>query len=84
MTALGIGVVSLVLMVVLILAGLHVAISLLVLSFVGVWVIRDNVDVALALMAQASNDAIASHEFGVVPLFVLDPAPATAVTFQPL
>ena len=71
MTALGIGVVSLVLMVVLILAGLHVAISLLVLSFVGVWVIRDNVDVALALMAQASNDAIASHEFGVVPLFVL-------------
>lgn len=71
MTALGIGVVSLILMVVLILAGLHVAISLLVLSFVGVWVIRDNVDVALALMAQASNDAIASHEFGVVPLFVL-------------
>ena len=71
MTALDIGVVSLVLMVVLILAGLHVAISLLVLSFIGVWVIRDNVDVALALMAQASNDAIASHEFGVVPLFVL-------------
>lgn len=71
MTPLDIGVVSLVLMVVLILAGLHVAISLLVLSFVGVWVIRDNVDVALALMAQASNDAVASHEFGVVPLFVL-------------
>lgn len=71
MTPLDIGIVSLVLMVVLILAGLHVAISLLVLSFVGVWLIRDNVDVALALMAQASNDAIASHEFGVVPLFVL-------------
>lgn len=71
MTPLDIGVVSLILMVVLILAGLHVAISLLVLSFIGVWVIRDNVDVALALMAQASNDAIASHEFGVVPLFVL-------------
>ena len=71
MTPLDIGVVSLVLMVVLILAGLHVAISLLVLSFAGVWLIRDNVDVALALTAQASNDAIASHEFGVVPLFVL-------------
>jgi tripartite ATP-independent transporter DctM subunit len=32
---------------------------------------RDNIDVALALMAQATSDSIASHEFGVVPLFVL-------------
>ena len=71
MTALGIGIVSLAMMVVLIIAGLHVAISLLLLSFVGVWLMRDNIDVALALMAQATNDSIASHEFGVVPLFVL-------------
>lgn len=71
MTALGIGIVSLAMMVVLIIAGLHVAISLLLLSFVGVWLMRDSIDVALALMAQATNDSIASHEFGVVPLFVL-------------
>lgn len=71
MTALGIGIASLALMVVLIIAGLHVAISLLLLSFVGVWLMRDSIDVALALMAQATNDSIASHEFGVVPLFVL-------------
>ena len=71
MTALGIGIVSLAMMVVLIIAGLHVAISLLLLSFVGVWLMRDNIDVALALMAQATSDSIASHEFGVVPLFVL-------------
>jgi C4-dicarboxylate transporter DctM subunit len=71
MTALGIGIVSLALMVVLIIAGLHVAISLLLLSFVGVWLMRDNIDVALALVAQATSDSIASHEFGVVPLFVL-------------
>ena len=71
MTALGIGIVSLAMMVVLIIAGLHVAISLLLLSFVGVWLMRDNVDVALALVAQATSDSIASHEFGVVPLFVL-------------
>lgn len=71
MTALGIGIVSLAMMVVLIIAGLHVAISLLLLSFVGVWLMRDNIDVALALMAQATGDSIASHEFGVVPLFVL-------------
>jgi len=71
MTALGIGIASLAMMVVLIIAGLHVAISLLLLSFVGVWLMRDNIDVALALMAQATSDSIASHEFGVVPLFVL-------------
>ncbi|MCC8429410.1 TRAP transporter large permease subunit [Reyranella aquatilis] len=71
MTALGIGIASLALMVVLIIAGLHVAISLLLLSFVGVWLMRDSIDVALALMAQATSDSIASHEFGVVPLFVL-------------
>ncbi|MFN4014669.1 MAG: TRAP transporter large permease [Reyranella sp.] len=71
MTALGIGIVSLALMVVLIIAGLHVAISLLLLSFVGVWLMRDSIDVALALVAQATSDSIASHEFGVVPLFVL-------------
>ena len=71
MTALGIGIVSLAMMVVLIIAGLHVAISLLLLSFVGVGLMRDSIDVALALMAQATNDSIASHEFGVVPLFVL-------------
>ncbi len=71
MSALDIGVLSLALMVVFILAGLHVAISLLVLSFVGVWWMRGDMDVALSLMAQATNDSIASHEFGVVPLFVL-------------
>ncbi|MCW5737404.1 MAG: TRAP transporter large permease subunit [Enhydrobacter sp.] len=71
MTPLDIGIASLALMVVLIIAGLHVAISLLLLSFAGVWLIRDDVGVALALMGQATNDSIASHEFGVVPLFVL-------------
>ncbi len=47
MSALDIGVLSLALMVVFILAGLHVAISLLVLSFVGVWWMRGDMDVAL-------------------------------------
>jgi tripartite ATP-independent transporter DctM subunit len=62
---------SLALMLVLIYAGLHVAITLGLLSFVGVWLIRGDVQVAANLLAQAVNDAIASHVFGVVPLFVL-------------
>lgn len=62
---------SLVLMLVLIYAGLHVAITLGLLSFIGVWLIRGDVDIAANLLAQAVSDSIASHIFGVVPLFVL-------------
>ena len=62
---------SLVLMLALIYAGMHVAITLGLLSFIGVWLIRGDVGIAADLLAQAVNDAIASHIFGVVPLFVL-------------
>jgi tripartite ATP-independent transporter DctM subunit len=58
-------------MVVLIVAGLHVAIALLLLSFLGVYLIRGNVDTAMALLAQAASDTVQSYDFGVVPLFVL-------------
>ncbi len=62
---------SLLLMLALIYAGMHVAITLGLLSFIGVWLIRGDVGIAANLLAQAVNDAIASHIFGVVPLFVL-------------
>jgi len=62
---------SLVLMLLLIYSGLHVAITLGLLSFIGVWLIRGDVGIAANLLAQAVSDAIASHIFGVVPLFVL-------------
>lgn len=62
---------SLVLMLALIYAGMHVAITLGLLSFVGVWLIRGDVGIAANLLAQAVSDSIASHVFGVVPLFVL-------------
>ena len=62
---------SLVLMLALIWAGMHVAVVLAVVSFIGVWLIRGDPGIAANLLAQASSDAIASHIFGVVPLFVL-------------
>ena len=62
---------SLLAMLGLIWAGMHVAVVLAVVSFVGVWLIRGDPSVAANLLAQASQDAIASHMFGVVPLFVL-------------
>lgn len=62
---------SLLAMLGLIWAGMHVAVVLAVVSFAGVWLIRGDMEIAANLLAQASQDAIASHIFGVVPLFVL-------------
>ena len=58
-------------MLVLIWAGMHVAVVLGVVSFLGVWLIKDDAGIAANLLAQAASDAVASHIFGVVPLFVL-------------
>ncbi|WP_332743083.1 TRAP transporter large permease [Hydrogenophaga sp.] len=71
MSATTVAVLSLGLMLLLIWGGLHVAVVLGLVSFIGIWIIRDDVGVAANLLAQASSDAIASHIFGVVPLFVL-------------
>lgn len=58
-------------MFILIYVGMHVAIVLGGVSLVGVWLIRGDFVVASNLLAQAASDAIASHVFGIVPLFVL-------------
>ncbi len=57
-------------MLVLIYAGMHVAVALMLLSFVGVWMLRDNFQIASNVMVLAFKDAISDYLFGVVPLFV--------------
>lgn len=59
------------LMLVLIYAGLHVAIALILTSFLGVWVIRGDLDLAANMLVVAFKDSITDQLFGVVPLFVL-------------
>ena len=66
-----IGIISVALMLILIYLGMYVGVALTLLSFVGVWIIRDDVGIASNLMALAANDAISDYIFGVVPLFVL-------------
>ena len=66
-----IGLVSVGVMLALIYAGMYVGVALMLLSFVGVWIIRGEVGVAANLLALAANDAISDYVFGVVPLFVL-------------
>jgi tripartite ATP-independent transporter DctM subunit len=62
---------SLLAMLLLIWCGMHVAVVLAMVSFFGVWLIKGDPGVAANLLAQGASDAIASHIFGVVPLFVL-------------
>lgn len=71
MTGIEIGIATLVVMVLLIYLGMHVAVSLASVSFVGIWIFKGNIKVAFSLLTIAAKDTVASYSFGVVPLFVL-------------
>jgi len=71
MTGIEIGIVSIAAILGLIWLGVHVAVALGMVSFVGVWLMRGNIDVALQLLSLAARDSIANYIFGVIPLFVL-------------
>lgn len=71
MSEVEIGLAAIVLMIVLIQTGMHVAIVLMGLSFIAVWMIKDNINVAGSLIAKSAESAIASYNFGVIPLFVV-------------
>ena len=67
----GIGIAAIGFMLALILTGAHIAVVLILLSFLGIWLIRDNPTVAVRSLALAADGAINRYLFGVVPLFVL-------------
>jgi len=71
MSDIQIGLISIAGILFLIYAGMHVAIALTLLSFLGVWFIRGKWIVASKLLALAAADSISNYIFGVVPLFVL-------------
>ena len=71
MTDIQLGLWSILGIVLLIYLGMHVAIALTLLSFLGVWLIRDSYTIASKMLALAASDSISGYIFGVVPLFVL-------------
>ncbi len=66
-----VGIASVFIILLLIYAGVHVAVGLGLVSFVGVWVYRDSFDIAVSLLAAAANDTVAHEVFANVPLFAL-------------
>jgi tripartite ATP-independent transporter DctM subunit len=71
MTGVEIGLLSLVAILILIWMGMHVAVALAIVSFFGIWALRDRPDMAARILSLATRESISSYLFGVVPLFVL-------------
>ena len=66
-----VGLASLAIILVLIYAGVHVAVALGVVSFIGVWIYRGSFDIAVYLLAAATGDTLQHAVFANVPLFAL-------------
>lgn len=64
-----IGTVSVIAIVFLIYLGLYIPIALGVVSFVSIWLMRDNFDLAMNLLKIAISDSVMEYTFATVPLF---------------
>ena len=71
MSGFEIGIVSIIAMLLLIYIGMHVPVVLALISFVGVWVIKGNVNIAISLLWISAAKTVQDFLFGVIPLFVL-------------
>jgi len=69
MTALEIGATSVVAIVSLIYVGVYVPLALAAVSFVSIWLMRDNFNLALNLLKVAISDTVLEYTFATIPLF---------------
>ena len=66
-----VGALSILCMLILIYAGMPIGLALMVLGFVGIWIMKGNTIVAERTLALAASEYLRNYFFGVVPLFVL-------------
>ncbi len=71
MEAFEIALVSVFAMLLLIYFGMHISVTLALISFVGAWVIKGNAAIALSLLLIAAEKTVNNFVFAVIPLFVL-------------
>ena len=69
MSPLEIGLVSVAAIIVLIYLGVYIPIALGVVSFVAIWIMRDNIDLSFALLKIAIGDSAMEYSFATIPLF---------------
>lgn len=63
--------ITLALLVTLILSGVHLKVSLMITSVIGVFLVTGNFSTAMNVLSQSAWGAIRQYMFGVIPLFVL-------------
>jgi len=56
---------------VLIYAGMPIGVVMIVLGFVGIWMIRGDAELGVRVLSRSSTEYLRNYFFGVVPLFVL-------------
>lgn len=71
MTTLTLGFLLIGLLVALVLLGMQIAYALFGVAFLGIWLIRDNLDLALRMLELTAYSGIADYLFATIPLFVL-------------
>jgi len=69
MTPIEIGSISVVAIIFLIYVGVYIPIALISVSFVSIWLMRDNFDLALSLLKIAIGDSVMEYTFATIPLF---------------
>ncbi len=69
MTSVDIGLFSIVAIIALIYLGVYIPIALGLVSFVAIWIMRDNVDLSFALLKIAIGDSAMEYTFATIPLF---------------
>lgn len=70
MTGLEIGLISVVIILVLIYAGMYVPVALGLVSFVSVWYLRGSMEAPVYLLTLAASSGLEQYHYGVIPLFV--------------
>ncbi|HEV8036153.1 TRAP transporter large permease subunit [Yoonia sp.] len=71
MTTLTIGFILIAVLIALVLLGMQIAYALFAVAFAGIWIIRDNLDLAFKMLELTAYSGIADYLFATIPLFVL-------------
>jgi C4-dicarboxylate transporter, DctM subunit len=66
-----VGLISVGILFMLIILGVHIGVALALTSLLGIWWIRDSLDVAINVLARTAYSGIMDYVFAVAPLFVL-------------
>jgi C4-dicarboxylate transporter DctM subunit len=71
MSAVAVGLIAFILLMVLVLLGVHIGVSLMVMSVIGIYLSTGSWSVATNILGTTAFSSIREYTFGVIPLFVL-------------